>query len=101
MDFEICEEAWPAIEEGVKSKSPVAELQLLGLDTRRINQLEDSEYGIVSLDQLMAFTPEQLLEINWLGRQGVKAIYGCLNRYHELPSIRDMYDPGRYGSKYA
>lgn len=101
MDFEICEEAWVAIEEGVKKKSPVAELQLLGLDTRRINQLEDSEYGIVTLDQLMVFSPEELLEINWLGRHGVKSIYSCLNRYHELPMIRERFEPGRYGAKYG
>lgn len=101
MEFRICEEAWNAIEEGVKGKSPVAQLQLLGLDTRLINQLENSEYDIVTLDQLMEFTPEQLLKINWLGGQGVRAIYRCLNRYHELPEITERFNPGRYGTKYA
>lgn len=98
MKFEISEEAQLAIDAGIKERAPVAELQLLGLDTRRINQLEDSDYGIITIDQLMSFSPEQLLEINWLGKEGVKAIYKCLARYHELPEVRRKLEPGRYGS---
>ena len=99
MKYEICEEAWEAIEEAVKNQSPVAELQLLGLDTRRINQLEESQYEIVTIEQLIKLSPDDLLAIDWLGEQGVKAIYGCLNNYHNLAAISDKYDPGRYGRK--
>lgn len=99
MDYEIGDEAWEAIKKGMEEKEPVAQLQLLGLETRRINQLEESEYKIITLDQLMKFSPQGLLEIGWLGEQGVKAIYKCLAKYHELEGIRNTLEPGRYGKK--
>lgn len=85
-----------ALAEATKAKAPVAELQMLGLDTRRINQLEDSEYGIVTIDNLLCYTPAELLDISWLGKQGVDSIYRCLSLYHTLPEIREQLDPGCY-----
>lgn len=91
--FQQCE---VALKEAIGNRSPVAELQLLGLDTRRINQLEDSEYGIVTIDNLLCYTPKELLEISWLGKQGVDSIYTCLSLYHTLPAIREQLEPGCY-----
>jgi RNA polymerase sigma factor (sigma-70 family) len=73
-----------AIVHGIKRDDPVAKLARLGLTQRIIRLLEDSEYQIISLRDLIKRRPEELMQLGNLGEKSVVAIVQCLARYQEL-----------------
>ena len=86
--IEISLEAERAIRAGIERGESVADLELLGLPLRVINQLEESQFEIVILKQLMNCTPDQLLGIDCLAMVSVRQILTALSRYHELEDLR-------------
>lgn len=91
---DMSEEARRALEKGVRDQDPVADLELVGLTQRTINQLENSAFEVTSVDQLVELADEDLLTISWLGQDGVNQIKKCLTRYDELVAIRDELENG-------
>jgi DNA-directed RNA polymerase alpha subunit len=77
-----------AIVEGVNRGDPVAELEYLGLSTRYINLLENCEYAILSLEQLVALRPDELLAIANFGQSGLVELMAALSRYDQLEETK-------------
>ena len=73
-----------AIIHGIKRNDSIAKLARLGLNQRIITLLEDSEYQIISLRDLIMRRPEELMRLGNLGEKSLVAILACLARYQEL-----------------
>lgn len=73
-----------AIVRGVQRNDPVALLAKLGLTQRIIRLLEDSQYQIITLSDLMKRCPEELMQLGNLGEKSIVTIVQCLSRYPEL-----------------
>jgi len=83
-DIYISSEAMRAIDVGVKRGDSLADLEILGLPQRVINILEDSDYKIVKLSQLVKKSREELMAISCLGEVSVRSILEVLAKYHTL-----------------
>jgi hypothetical protein len=73
-----------AIAEGIARGDLVADMATLGVSRRTIKLLEESTWHIVSLQQLIERTEEELLRIDELGQGGYREIVRALQRYHDL-----------------
>ncbi len=73
-----------AIARGIQRDDPVAKLAKLGLTQRVIRLLEDSEFEIIRLRDLIKRRPEELMQLGNLGEKSVVSIVQCLARYQEL-----------------
>ncbi len=84
----ISKAARGAIAAGVKRGDPVANLEYLGLSLRTINILENSEYAIMHLEELVARNRDELLAIPNITPSVMREILNALSRYHELPQAQ-------------
>ena len=90
----ISDEARLAIARGVQRGDPVAELEYLGLSVRTINLLENSDFHITRLEQLVARSRDELLSIPNITRGVLVEILSAVARYHELEDARrHMHKP--------
>jgi hypothetical protein len=77
-----------AIAEGIARGDLVADMALLGVSRTTIKLLEESPWHIVSLQQLVERTEEELLRIDELGQGGYREITRALQRYHDLEALK-------------
>jgi DNA-directed RNA polymerase alpha subunit len=77
-----------AIAEGIARGDLVADMAILGVSRMTIKLLEESKWHIVSLQQLVEHTEEELLHIDELGQTGYREIIRALQRYHELEALK-------------
>jgi DNA-directed RNA polymerase alpha subunit len=63
-------------------------MAILGVSHRTIKLLTESKWHIVSLQQLVERTAEELLHIEELGQTGYREITRALQRYHELEVLK-------------
>ena len=80
----ISSRAKSAIAAGIARGDAVAQLEYLGFSPRYMNLLENSEMGIITLEQLLTRKRTELLEIPGFGQCALNELFGCLARYHEL-----------------
>ena len=89
----ISGEARRAIAEGVRRGDPVANLEYLGLTLRTINILENSEYGILDLEELVSRNRDELLAISNVTPSVMREILQSLARYHTLKDAQQQSPP--------
>jgi len=77
-----------AIAEGIARGDLVADMAILGVSNYTTKLLEASRWNIISLQQLLERTEEELLQIDELGQTGYREIKRALQRYHELDVLR-------------
>jgi hypothetical protein len=77
-----------AIAEGIARGDLVADLAILGVSRLTLKLLEESKWHIVSLQQLVERTKEELLHIDELGQTGYREITRALRRYYELEALK-------------
>ena len=77
-----------AIAEGIARGDLVADMAILGVSRYTIKLLEASRWNIVSLQQLLERTEEELLHIGELGQTGYREIRRAVRCYHELDVLR-------------
>ena len=80
-----------AIVEGIARGDVVADMATLGVSRTTIKLLEESTWHIVSLQQLVGRTEEELLHIDELGQAGYREITRALQRYHELEALKTSH----------
>jgi hypothetical protein len=80
-----------AIAEGVARGDLVADMAILGVSNYTTKLLAASRWNIISLQQLLERTEEELLQIDELGQTGYREIKRALQRYHELDVLRTHY----------
>jgi hypothetical protein len=68
-------------------------MAILGVSNYTIKLLEASRWHIISLQQLLERTEEELLQIDELGQRGYREIRMALRRYHELDVLRTHPTP--------
>lgn len=79
-EIEIGEEAMKAINKAVKNRSPVSELEQIGVSQRLINLLQKN--GINTIHDLMFKSRGELLEMKNFGRKQLEVIFVALSKYH-------------------
>jgi DNA-directed RNA polymerase alpha subunit len=72
----------------------VAELEYVGLNVRVINALEESEFNIVYLSDLIALKEDELLTIQQIGATGLGLIKQALLRVGEVEGQRHRWSHG-------
>jgi hypothetical protein len=77
-----------AIAEGIARGDLVADMAILGVSRMTIKLLAESKWHIVSLQQLVEHTEEELLHIDELGQIGYREITRALRRYYELEALQ-------------
>lgn len=77
-----------AIAAGMARGDLVADMAILGVSRSTIKLLAASRWHIVSLQQLLERTEEELLHLGDLGQTGYLEIRRALQRYHELEVLR-------------
>jgi len=77
-----------AIAEGIARGDLVADMVILGVSRETIKLLEESKWHIVSLQQLIERTAEELRHIGKLGRKEQQEITQALQHYHELEMLK-------------
>jgi len=77
-----------AIAEGIARGDLVADMAVLGVSRMTIKLLAESKWHIVSLQQLVERTAEELLHIDELGQTGYREITKALQRYHEFEALK-------------
>jgi hypothetical protein len=80
-----------AIAEGIARGDMVADMATLGVSRTTIKLLEESTWHIVSLQQLVERTEEELLRLDELGQAGYREIARALQRYHELEAMKTFH----------
>jgi hypothetical protein len=80
--------AFRAIQKGVQRGDCVADMELLGLTPRTIGMLEQSQYEVITLSDLVSLTRDDLLQIASFGEKIVTEIFDCLARYDKLDAIK-------------
>jgi DNA-directed RNA polymerase alpha subunit len=89
-------EARAAIAAGIRRGDAVAHLEYLGFSPRYMNLLENSSLGIITLEQLVRHSKDELLEIPGFGHSAMNQLLDCLSRYHKLPlAIAERDGPER------
>ncbi|MCA9144026.1 MAG: hypothetical protein H6821_16175 [Planctomycetaceae bacterium] len=73
-----------AIIKGVYAGDPVSNLERLGLSPRILALLETSCYQIVTLEDLVSRSRDDMLSIRSVGEKSLEQILECLSRYDEL-----------------
>jgi hypothetical protein len=87
-----------AIAEGMARGDLVADMAILGVSHMTIKLLEESKWHIVSLQQLVERTEEELRHIAALGQTGYREITRALQRYYELEVLKTSRIQGVSGS---
>jgi len=77
-----------AIAEGIARGDLVADMAILGVSHMTLKLLEESKWHIVSLQQLVERTEEELLHIDELGQTGYRGITRALQHYYELEALK-------------
>lgn len=85
--FELKPEAMEAITRGIERGDGVCEMELMGLSQRIINTLEDSDYSIIYLNELIDHTIDQIAQIPNIGVSAIQQICGILMRYNKLEEL--------------
>lgn len=88
----IPKKALDAIRAAIAADAPVADLEYLGLSVRIINMLEESEFNIVRLEELMGVDPQGLIAIENLGAVSVRKIFDVLSKYDQLEGAKAEED---------
>ena len=76
--------AQQAIEHGLRNNDPIVRMEFIGLPLKTINDLEESEFEIIRLKDLLNRTEEELLSIPGFAKLSLKKVYAALARYDEL-----------------
>ena len=79
----------------------MADMAILGVSHYTIKLLAASRWNIISLQQLLERTEEELLQIDELGQTEYGEIRRALQRYHELDVLsthRALNGPSRFRS---
>lgn len=87
MNTKFCEKAMTAIQKGIERGDSIAEMEAIGVSQRIINALEESEYCIIYLKQLLERTTLELAVIPNVGVKAINQIYAALDRYHLLEEM--------------
>jgi DNA-directed RNA polymerase alpha subunit len=66
-------------------------MELLGLSQRTIGMLEKSKFEIITLQDLVSRSTDDLLQISSFGVTAVQEVLECLSRYDQM----EPYQPGR------
>lgn len=82
-----------AIIQGVYANHPLANLELLGLPMRILESLKNSRYQVITLEDLVSLSCEDVLSIKSLGEQSLERILECLGRYNELTRPSSIFNP--------
>jgi hypothetical protein len=82
-----------AIAAGIARGDLVADMAILGVSNYTIKLLEASRWNILSLQQLLERTKEELLQIDELEQTAYGEIRRALQRYHELDVLRTHHTP--------
>ena len=90
---DISDAARRAIAKGVRRNDPVANLEYLGLTLRTINILENSEYEITRLEQLVSRSRDELLAIPNVTPSVMREIFESLGQYHKLEEAQRKAPP--------
>ena len=80
-----------AIAEGIARGDLVADMAILGVSHSTIKLLAESRWHIVSLQQLVERTAEELLHMPALGHTGYGEITRALQHYYELEGLRKQH----------
>jgi hypothetical protein len=80
-----------ALAEGIARGDLVADMAILGVSSMTIKLLEESKWHIMSLQQLVERTEEELLHIDALGQTGYREITRALQRYHDLGALKTSH----------
>jgi DNA-directed RNA polymerase alpha subunit len=81
-----------AIIQGVYADHPLSNLELLGLSTRILDRLANSRFQVVTLEDLVCLSRDDILSIQSLGDKSLESILGCLARYNELTCPSGILD---------
>lgn len=76
-----------AIEEGIDRGDTVADLELIGLDTRIANLLEQSDLEIITVEQLMEANVDDILKIRHFGNVQLNRLFNALLNYKKLKDL--------------
>jgi DNA-directed RNA polymerase alpha subunit len=87
------DEARLAIARGVQRDDPVANLEYLGLTLRTINILENSDFQITKLSELVLRKRDELLSIPNVTPSVMREILNSLSRYHLLEEAQRHAPP--------
>jgi NAD-dependent DNA ligase len=99
--LELSNEAIEAIHRGIERGDSLAEiessglpkrLQYLGLPQRTINALEESQFRITTLEQLMNCTVAELDTIANVGERAIRQILNCIEQYDKLEEVITSYE---------
>jgi len=85
--FQIPEESIASIMRGCKRKDAVVEMELMGLSQRVINALEESEFEIIYLEELIGFTLDEIMSIDNIGATAINQLCSILIRYSQLEKL--------------
>ena len=85
--FEIPQDSLTAIQNGIERDDAIVEMELMGLSQRVINALEESEYGIIYLKDLIDYTLEEIMTIPNIGETAIGKICTILIRYNQLEKM--------------
>jgi len=82
-----------AIAHGVQRDDPVANLEYLGMTLRTMNILENSEFEIMRLGQLISRRPHELLAIPNVTPSVLQEILDALSQYDRLEEAQRSSPP--------
>jgi hypothetical protein len=85
--FELKPEVDESIKRGIQRGDAICEMELMGLSQRIINTLEESDYAIIYLDELVDCTIDQIATISNIGVSAIQQICGILIRYPKLEEM--------------
>lgn len=87
MNAKFCEKAMIAIQKGIDRGDSIADMELIGVSQRIINALEESDYCIIYLKQLLERTTLELAVIPNVGVKAINQIYAALDKYYLLEEM--------------
>lgn len=82
-----------AIIKGVYADDPAANLEYLGLSPRILTLLEESRFHIMTLEDLLLCSRDDLLSIPAVGEKSLEQILHCLSRYDRLKRAEQRVRP--------
>ncbi|MEK6249671.1 MAG: hypothetical protein N2C12_15925 [Planctomycetales bacterium] len=89
----LSDSARVAISEGIQRDDPVANLEYLGMSLRTLNLLENSQYTITKLSQLVDRRKDELLAIPNVTPSVLQEILLSLSNYHKLDAAQQRLPP--------
>lgn len=81
-----------AINEGIERGDTLADLELIGLDIRISNILEQSELEIITVEQLMKANVEDILNIKSFGNVHLNKLFNSLLNYKKLKDLMEKQE---------